>query len=182
MIYLETKRLILRELLPNDEVKILELDSNPEVHKYLGNKPITTIEEARDIITNIRQQYLDNGIGRWATIKKSSGNFIGWSGLKFITELKNNKVNFYDIGYRLIPKYWGKGYATESAKAALEFGFMTMNLKEIIGTANEENKVSRKALEKCGLKFVEKFVWENIPCDWLKITKTEWERLKKRLK
>ena len=172
---IETKRLILREFLPGDEVGMFELDSNSEVHKYLGNNPITTIEQAREIIENICRQYIKNGIGRWATIEKTSNQFIGWSGLKFITDVENNQTNFYDVGYRFMPQYWGKGYATESAKAALEYAFNTMNMKEVIGTCHEENKASRKALEKCGLKFVEKFLWENITCDWLKITKEERE-------
>lgn len=173
--YIETERLILRELLPADDAGMFELDANPEVHKYLGNNPIQNIEQARETIKMVRQQYADNGIGRWATIEKSSGEFIGWSGLKYIKEMENNHINFYDLGYRLIPRYWGKGYATESCKAALEFGFNTMNLTEIIGTVNQENKASRRALEKCGLKFVEQFMWKDIQCDWLKITKEEWE-------
>ena len=174
--YLETERLILREFLPSDDVGMFELDSNPELHKYIGNNPIQTIEEARAIIKTVRQQYLDNGIGRLAAIEKSSGEFIGWSGLKFIKEYENNHINFYDVGYRLIPKFWGKGYATESAKAAISYGFTKLNLVDIIGSANIENVKSRRALEKCGLKFVEKFMWKNIHCDWLKITKEEWEK------
>jgi ribosomal-protein-alanine N-acetyltransferase len=173
--YIETERLILRELRETDVEDYFEMDSNPEVHRYLGNNPIKTLEQALENINNIRKQYIDNGIGRWATIEKSSGNFIGWSGLKYITEDWNNHINFFDVGYRLMPNYWGKGYATESSKAALEFGFNTLNLTEIIGTANEENHASRRVLEKCGLKFIEKFVWNNIKCDWLKITKREWE-------
>jgi ribosomal-protein-alanine N-acetyltransferase len=173
--YIETERLILREFRETDVDGFFEMDSNPAVHKYLGNNPISTIEQAKVGVANIMQQYLDNGIGRWATIEKSSGNFIGWSGLKFIREYENNRINFYDVGYRLIPKYWGKGYATESCKAALAYGFNTMQLNEIIGTANVENKASRRALEKCGLKFVEQFIWKNIHCDWLSITKKDWE-------
>lgn len=174
---IETNRLFLRAFLPGDEKLLFELDSNPVVHKYLENNPIATIEQAREIIEKIQGQYVKNGIGRWATIEKSSGQFIGWSGLKFITDVENNQTNFYDVGYRFMPQYWGKGYATESAKAALEYAFNTIKLKEVIGTCHEENKASRKALEKCGLKFVEKFQWKNITSNWLKITKEEWEGL-----
>ena len=176
-ISIETERLILRELQLSDAEAMFELDSNPEVHKYLGNNPIYTIEQAINVINMIRKQYAENGIGRWATIEKSTGNFIGWRGLKFIQEYDNNHINFHDVGYRLMPKYWGKGYATESAKAALKYGFTQMNLNEIIGSANVENKASRNALEKCGLKFVEQFMWHDIKCDWLKITREEWLRL-----
>lgn len=174
---IETERLFLRELQLSDAERMFELDSNPQVHQYLGNKPIHNIEQSEEIITNIRQQYIDNGVGRWATIEKSTGEFIGWSGLKYITDYWNNNTNFHDVGYRFIPKYWGKGYATESAKAALEYAFNTMKLNKVIGTCHEENKASRKVLEKCGLQFIEKFIYKDeIPCDWLKITKEEWER------
>ncbi len=178
--YLETERLILRELRPEDAEAMFELDSDPEVHRYLGNKPIQNLQQAKDVIDLVRQQYKDNQIGRWATIEKSSGNFIGWSGLKYIRTVENQRSHFYDVGYRLIPKYWGKGYATESAKAALEYGFTVFKPDEIIGTANEENKASRRALEKCGLKYLEKHMWQDIPCDWLTITKHDWEKIREK--
>jgi [ribosomal protein S5]-alanine N-acetyltransferase len=174
--YIETERLILRDILPTDEEAFFEMDSNPDVHIYLGNQPVTSREQIKEVIQNIQQQYEENGIGRWAVIEKESGKFIGWSGLKFIKEHENNHINFYDVGYRFHPKYWGKGYATESAKAALAYGFNELKLNVIYGMANIENKASRRALEKCGLRFVEKFdfpLW-NVRCDWLKITKEEW--------
>ena len=178
--YLETERLILRDILPTDDESMFELDANPAVHRYLGNRPIQDIERARTAIANIRQQYQDNGIGRWATIEKATGAFIGWSGLKFITENegKNNQSLFYDVGYRFIPKFWGKGYATECTKTALQYGFEEMKLQEIVGTCHEENKASRRVLEKCGLRFKEQYIYNNeLTCDWLSISKEEWANM-----
>jgi [ribosomal protein S5]-alanine N-acetyltransferase len=175
--YIETERLILRDILPEDEQAFFALDSDPEVHRYLGNKPVKHIDEIRAAIAFITEQYQANGIGRWAAIEKSSGDFIGWSGLKLIREPKNNRVDYYDVGYRLRKEFWGKGYATESAKAALKYGFEHFGPEEIIGTAHVDNKASRRALEKCGLTFVESFDSEGIPCDWLSITKEEWAAL-----
>ena len=173
--YIETERLILRDLLPTDDEGMFALDSNTEVHRYLGNRPIHTIDQAREVIAIVHQQYEDNGIGRWASIERSYGNFIGWSGLKYVTAPENNHSNYYDVGYRFVPRYWGKGYATEATKAALDFGFKTLQLKEIVGTCHEENIESRRVLEKCGLKFVEKFLYRNeCLCDWLTITREEW--------
>ena len=176
-IYTESNRLVYREILPTDDHSLFKLDSNPLVHKYLGNNPVKDIEEIRKVIKSIRQQYMDNGIGRWAVIEKETGEFMGWSGLKFIKEYENNHINFYDVGYRLLPEFWGSGYATESAQAALEYGFIQLDLPEIIGMVHEENMASRKVLVKCGFEFIEQFKWEGINFDWFKITKSAWQKL-----
>jgi ribosomal-protein-alanine N-acetyltransferase len=166
MIYAETPRLILRELLPTDDAGMFELDSDPAVHLYLGNKPVTTLQQTRDIITSVRQQYIDLGIGRWAVIEKATGNFIGWSGLKLVTDTYNNHTNFYDVGYRFIKRYWGKGYATESALAALNYGFSEMKLLRINGMADVDNVASNAVLQKIGLQFVNVFEHKGIPHNW----------------
>ncbi len=175
---IETERLILRDILLTDKQAWFEMDSHADVHRYLGNNPIKSIAEVPAIIEMVQQQYLDNGIGRWATIEKSTGKFMGWSGLKLIKEYENGHINYYDVGYRLHPDFWGKGYATEACNAALEYGFTHLKLKEIIGTVNEKNEASKRVLSKCGLTFVEKFLWRDIPCDWMKITSEEWRQRK----
>jgi ribosomal-protein-alanine N-acetyltransferase len=81
-IHIETQRLLIREIRDEDVNGIFELDTDPEVHKYLGNKPITSMEQAATLIKFIQQQYRENGIGRWAVIEKETNNFIGWTGLK----------------------------------------------------------------------------------------------------
>jgi ribosomal-protein-alanine N-acetyltransferase len=178
-VFAETERLILREIVPQDVNNFFELDSNPNVHKYLGSEETKTIQDTEKMIEYIRQQYIENGIGRWAMIEKETGNFVGWTGLKLMKMTLNNHTNFYDVGYRLIEKYWGKGYATESAKASIKYGFEVMNLNEIIGITHTENKASIRALEKCGLKIINQFTWEewgNLTCNWLSLTKEDWQK------
>ncbi|MFK8059540.1 MAG: GNAT family N-acetyltransferase, partial [Polaribacter sp.] len=163
--YLETERLILREIQENDIDGMFELDSNKKVHQYLGNKPIKTKEEAAKNISYIREQYAERGIGRFATIEKKSGDFIGWAGFKLNTgekEVLNSFQNFIDIGYRLIPKYWYKGYASEAAFTCLEYGFKIMNYDIIYGATDTKNIGSNKILQKIGLQFVNEFDYENI--------------------
>lgn len=82
-ILLETERLILREILSTDEMALFRLDSNPNVHRYLGNNPISSIEESSESIKHIRRQYTQNGIGRFAVVLKETNEMIGWSGIKF---------------------------------------------------------------------------------------------------
>lgn len=177
--YLETERLILREFQKNDRDGIFELDSNPEVHKYLGNKPITTYKQAEDNIAFIQEQYKERGIGRFACIEKASGNFIGWSGLKLNQgekETLNGFTNFIDIGYRLIPRFWGKGYASESAFACLDYGFKQMNYDIIYGAAETGNIGSNKILQKIGLRYVNDFVFEGHEAKWYELKKSDYEQ------
>lgn len=165
---IETERLLLRELQPSDDAGMFELDSNPAVHRYLGNNPVTNIEQAREAIVYIRQQYLENGIGRWAVILKETGEFIGWTGLK-----RNKNVNghdiYYDLGYRFIEKHWGKGYAYETAKAFVDFGFNEMKLEKINAYADFDNFASRKVLEKAGMHFVNFFDEDGVQQAWYEI-------------
>lgn len=175
--YLETERLIMRDVIESDVDGMFELDSDPLVHKHLGNNPIKTKEKAAEIIQFIQQQYKNLGIGRFACIEKSSGDFMGWSGLKLNTgekEALNDKTEFYDIGYRFIPRFWGKGYATESSLAALKFGFNNLNLKTICGAAEAGNKASNKVLQKIGLKFINEFTYENTTCYWYELNKEDY--------
>jgi RimJ/RimL family protein N-acetyltransferase len=169
MIAIETDRLYFREIFESDDRSILELDSDPAVHQYLGNHSIKDIIQARDLIQFIRQQYVDNGIGRLAIIEKETDNFVGWGGFKLITNLINGHRNYHDLGYRFIKRYWGKGYATESSKAAIEFGFNKLELPVIYAIADTNNIQSKKVLEKCGFRCKETFYYENTPHYWFEL-------------
>ena len=166
-IFAETPRLLLRELLPTDEAGMFELDSDPEVHRYLGNRPVQTRKQSQETIAFVRQQYVDNGIGRWAVELKETGEFLGWAGLKLMREPLNGHVDFYDVGYRLIRRYWGQGFATEAARASVAYGFNVLQQPILYATADMENLASRAVLQKAGLRHVGVFEHEGIPCAWL---------------
>lgn len=166
---IETERLLFRELLPSDAEAMFELDSDPDVVKYVGVKPHTHINQTHELIEMIRQQYLDYGIGRWAAILKETNEFIGWAGLKYIKEL-NGRTNTYDLGYRFLKRHWGKGYGTESAQAFIDFGFNEMKLDRISAYIDVENIASQKVLEKCGLTFTNTFMDEGDLCSWYEIS------------
>lgn len=168
-IFAETERFILREILPTDAEGFFELNADPEVQKYLGNKPITSTTQAIEDINFIRAQYLSNGIGRWAIIDKKTNKFIGWTGLKLITEETNHHKNYYDLGYRLIKKYWGQGIATETAIASLEYAFDKLQANEVYAIADCENDGSNKILNKIGFSFIETFNFDGIKHNWYKI-------------
>lgn len=151
-----------------------EMDSNPEVHRYLGTQPVSTRDQIGETIHYVRQQYIENGIGRWAIIDKSTDKFIGWTGLKLVKDVMNNQTNYYDLGYRLIRRYWGRGYASETAKASLSYGFDKLNLNEIIATVNCENTASNMVVEKLGFTRCETFYLHELKHNWYKINKKDW--------
>ena len=168
-LFLETDRLILRELKLSDAEAFFAMDSNPNVHKYLWNKPVQKIEEINEIIDSVRKQYVDNGIGRFAMISKETNEFIGWAGLKFNTEMVNNKVNFYDIGYRLDEKFWRKGYASEATFAWIKYAFETMKIKTMEAAAHTDNVASNRILQKIGMQMTEQYLEDGISWNWYQL-------------
>lgn len=173
-IFIETPRLILREIIYTDVERIFLLDSNPEVMKYIGVKPVTTLAESDETIKKIRKQYLENGIARWAVIEKQSNLLIGWCGLKLLTEPINGFINVFELGYRFLPESWGKGFATESGKAVLKYGFTELNLAKIYACVDVENANSDRILkDKFGFEFQGTFVdpQDNATCNWYQLEK-----------
>ena len=173
IVKLETERFILREFIDADANGIYLLDSNPNVHKYLGNKPIKTIDTARKIIQNVKIQYKNNGIGRWAIIDKKTNEFVGWSGLKLEKDI-NNRETYIDLGYRLRQEFWNKGIATETAIEVLKYGFSVLNMTQICAAAHIDNIASNKVLSNIGFDCIEQFNFEGIPHNWYEINKINW--------
>ncbi|MBL7812832.1 MAG: GNAT family N-acetyltransferase [Bacteroidetes bacterium] len=147
---LESDNYLLREIVPEDEEGLWLLDSDPEVHRYLGNEPVTHIERIREVIALIRKQYQDYGIGRWAVVHKASGTFVGWCGLKFIVNAEEGQPGTYDLGYRLRREWWGKGIATECGKLCLDYGLNQLQLEQIFARAHTDNAGSNRVLQKLG--------------------------------
>ena len=178
-IFIETTRLILREIISEDVDRIFLLDQNPEVMKYIGVKPVKTLEESEETIRNIRNQYTENGIARWAVIEKESNFLIGWSGLKLLTKPLNGFTNVYELGYRFLPEYWGKGYATEAGKAVVEYGFEKLKLDKIYACTDIEN-INSTYILKDKLGFSEKGTFidelDNATCLWFELDKENFRK------
>jgi ribosomal-protein-alanine N-acetyltransferase len=167
----ESERLLFRELLPADEDSLFEMDSDPDVHRYLGNTPVQSMDEIKTAIAMIRKQYQENGVARMAVILKETGEFIGWAGLKLITYELNGHTNHYDLGYRFMKKHWGKGYATEAARAFVEYGFTVMQLPAIYAYADAGNVNSLAVLAKAGLRQAGTFDDDGTASIWYEIRK-----------
>lgn len=142
---------------------MFELDSDPEVMRFIGRRPVQGIDESRAVIDFVRHQYATDRIGRWAVIEKATNDFLGWTGFKLIHERTNNHIDFYDFGYRFIRRSWGRGFATEASIACLHFGKKELKLPDIYAMTDVNHVVSRHVLEKLGFQFIETFLFETNP-------------------
>lgn len=151
---LETERCYLREFSVEDAQSFFDLNSDPEVVKYTGDGAFSNLGEAKSFLQNY-DQYEIHGYGRWAVIDKKTGDYLGWCGLKYMA-----KLDAADLGYRFFRKYWNQGYATETAKASIEYGFNNLKLHKIIGRAMKPNIGSIKVLENIGMEYVGEFEFD----------------------
>jgi [ribosomal protein S5]-alanine N-acetyltransferase len=171
---LETPRLLLREYSLDDALDLLRLNSDAEIMRFARKTPTVTRSEAEANIVVFQQQYAENGYGRWAVILKTTGEHVGYCGLKHRNAEADPRRDFTDIGYRFERKHWKSGFATEAARACLEFGFEKLNLQRLVGCAPVENKQSIRVLEKIGLKFYSNFLLDNTPSVWYQLWREDY--------
>jgi ribosomal-protein-alanine N-acetyltransferase len=148
---IETDRLLLREYVEDDAEAFFQLNSDPEVLRFVPDKAVLNVEQARQILLDHPiADYRKYGFGRGACILKSTGEQIGFAGLKYLEEFGE-----VDVAFRLMRTHWGLGLATEAALASVRFGFADLGLKRMIGLVMPENTASVRVLEKTGLRYVE---------------------------
>ncbi|NNF00552.1 MAG: GNAT family N-acetyltransferase [Pyrinomonadaceae bacterium] len=146
---LETERLILREFDLDDAEFILELLNSPGWLKYIGNKKVKTINDAKSYLSEGPvKSYAENGFGLSMVELKFIGVPIGMCGL-----VNRDTLDDIDIGFAMLPDFAATGYGSEIALATLEYGRDQLGLKRIVGITVKDNKASIALLEKIGLKF-----------------------------
>jgi RimJ/RimL family protein N-acetyltransferase len=145
--WLETLRLEMRAFVEDDLDEIYRLDSDPRVMKYIADgKPSTRDAVAQRLKRFIRYPMLYPDLGAWRASRRDNGAFIGWFALNYA-----GKSPHVEVGYRLLPAAWGRGFATEGAKAIVDYGFDDLGLNRIIGVTHSGNKASQRVLQKAGL-------------------------------
>lgn len=149
MIFLETKRIYLRNLGEKDIDMLYELHNNQETMKYMPYNTISYEKAKHDVEDYASVSELQPGFGIWATVLKDSDEVIGWTCLK---KLPNS--DDVEIGYRYFPKYWNKGYCTEICNELIRYGFEECNLGEIIAIIRPDNLASIRVAEKLEMNYV----------------------------
>ncbi len=180
-----TSRLLLREWRDSDLEPFAEMNVDPQVVRTLFYEP--TRQESDDMVARVKAHHEARGYGLWAVEEIGGAAFIGAVGLSV------PRINFHfmpcvEVGWRLAPAYWGKGYATEAAAASLDFGFNNAGLAEVVSFTAEANKRSREVMERLGMASLpeDNFEHPNIPIDHplcphvlYRISAEDWQRQRK---
>ncbi len=148
MSVLQTERLILRQWRESDLEPFAALNKDPKVMEFFPS--LKTYEESEAHMRQMAELIEKNGWGLWAVSLIENGEFIGFTGLHKVT-FEAHFTPAVEIGWRLAANHWGKGYATEGAKAALTFGFEILKLDEIVSFTTVNNVRSRHVMEKIGM-------------------------------
>ncbi|MEJ3750518.1 GNAT family N-acetyltransferase, partial [Actinomycetes bacterium KLBMP 9797] len=188
-VYLETERLVLREFTGQDVDNVVELDSDPEVMRYLTGGAPTPGEKIRDEILPRWLAFYDraDGLGYWAAVEKATGRFLGWFHFRQNRQPvrgDGSRREGVELGYRLRRDAWGKGYGTEGSRALIRKGFTELGVTRVYAETMTVNAASRRVMAKAGLRHVGTFVedWpDHIPGDEqgaveYALTRAEWAR------
>lgn len=146
---LDTDRLSVRQFTIDDTAHILELVNEPAFIQNIADRNVRSLEDAqRYLEKGPIASYQSNGFGLYRVSLKDSDTPIGMAGLIRRTQLPD-----VDIGYALLERHWGQGYATEVAAAILDYGYSVLKLPRIIAITAPDNEGSARVLEKIGLRF-----------------------------
>ncbi len=148
---IQTSRLILRQWSSADLEPFAKLNADPKVMEYFPS--ILTREESDQMAKRMEAKIAERGWGWWAVSAPGVAEFIGFIGLNNVDKstLPAHFTPAVEIGWRLAPDYWGKGYAVEGAMACLKYGFETLNLNEIVSFTAVQNERSRRVMKRLGM-------------------------------
>ncbi|GLF93306.1 GNAT family N-acetyltransferase [Streptomyces yaizuensis] len=155
-VFLETERLTLRAVTGADLDHVFALDSDPEVMRYLNGGRPTTRETVRDtVLPRLARVVPCTGRpGFWAAGERATGAFLGWFEFR---PVRDDDATVVELGYRLNKAAWGRGYATEGARALIAGEFAEPGAERVFATTMAVNTRSRRVMEKTGLRYVRTF-------------------------
>lgn len=162
MVYIETDRLILRDWKENDLELFRALNADDKVMEYFPNT--LAKEETDNFYHLIKQEIKDSGYGLYAAEVKATGEFIGLIGLHKAT-FEADFTPCIEVGWRLKKEAWGNGYATEGAKACIQYAFMELGVKEVYSFTATINHRSENVMKKAGMKYVKNFNHPKLPLE-----------------
>ncbi|SCG75603.1 GNAT family N-acetyltransferase [Micromonospora humi] len=153
-VLLETARLTLRRFTVDDADRLVELDADPEVMRFLtGGEPTPAATVRGEVLPRLLARYDSHpGLGRWATLDRFTGEFLGWHALD-----PSEDGAEAELGYRLRRAAWGHGLATEGARALVRHAFDTVGVRRVWAQTMAVNDRSRAVMARAGLRYVRTF-------------------------
>ena len=167
----ETERLYLRPFVSDDLEDFASLNADRDVMRYIVDGEPQTKQQATGRFRAVIDHHDKHGFGLCAVIEKASSAFLGFCGLQFL----DNTLEV-EVGYRLAKRFWGKGFATEAAKASLQYGFEELGLDQIVAVVHPENAASQRVIEKVGLHYVKRARFYNTDVLYYTITRSPYQR------
>lgn len=149
---IDTANLSLTAVDSSDIDALHALWTDAEVRKHLWDDEIIPRETAEAVVMGSMASFAEHGFGQWAVRENRGDAIIGFCGLRFIDD-----TNVVEILYGFYPAQWGRGYATEAAKAVLDHGFRVAGLREIVAEMDPPNRASIRVAEKLGMTFVQEY-------------------------
>jgi len=140
-----TRRLRLRELTYDDAAFVMELLNDPDWLRFIGDRNVHSLEDARGYVDRVRASYEKHGFGLWAVEPLADGTPLGFAGL-----LQRTTLEHPDMGFAFLPAGRGKGYALEAAQAVLELARDRFGLKRVLAVTDADNSASQRVLERVG--------------------------------
>ncbi|MFB6808043.1 GNAT family N-acetyltransferase [Streptomyces sp. NPDC056387] len=159
--HLETDRMALRRFTGADVDDLAALHGHPEVMRHIDDgRPVPRAVVARQTLPSFLREYreLPGGHGCFAAVDKGSGAFLGWFSLRPASSVGLDGGT--ELGYRLLPSAWGRGYASEGARALVARAFTELGAERVVATTMTVNAASRRVMEKAGLSLVRTFFEE----------------------
>jgi RimJ/RimL family protein N-acetyltransferase len=169
MIILETPRLILRHLLPDDLDSLFALYSDPEVRRYFPEGTLTYEQTKEELEWFLNGHPAHPQLGLWATIHKETHQFIGRCGLIPWTIGQTQEV---EVAYLLAKPYWKQGLGAEAAQALVRYGFEQLHLSRLIALIDPEHQASIRTAKKAGLDFEREIEMDGVRSSLYAISKS----------
>ena len=171
---IETARLRLRAFTSEDLEAFAALRADADVMRYIGlggGHGPQTREVAAGWLERNERRWREYGLGMWAVVEREGdGELLGWCGLGRLEDTET-----IEVGYGLAPRAWGRGIATEAARASVRFGFEELALPRVVAVAYPDNAASRRVMEKLGMRYVRNETHYGQDCVYYLITREEFK-------
>lgn len=155
---LQTERLLLTRIGAGDLAELCQMHRDPEVMATLGG--IRSDELSADILAQLMAHWDAHGFGYWMAHDRASGAFVGRGGLRRVVVGGGDEI---EVGYALMPQYWGRGLATELARACVRVGFERIGQPSLVAFTLPTNRASRRVMERVGFAYERDVIWAGMP-------------------